>query len=321
MFNKTSSKNKINIKKKMKRSYTIKPIIFFLLLFFFFRSFAQKEIDFSINLEEGMCFELQSTILSEGSVSINEKGQENKIEHRLVIQYHVAKKTPDFYHLNFMYTDYYSTMTIGMKEITTNPKTADRLNILDASTQIAMIMNKPFLIELSHSGKILTIKENKEIAKEFKSKTKKLSPSLREQVYTVVNSFAKGEGLVSHIENWTSYIPSSSVKIGDKWTIQKDSTRTTDYTFVAETDSTYIIKGVGNSNTTITNEIQGMVMNTNKEDEFTVSIEVDKQTFLPKIISMEIESLTKTEMPDYPAFSVPPSKSYTKSTLEIRNCH
>ena len=105
---------------------------------------------------------------------------------------------------------------IGMKEITTDPKTADMLNFLSPSTQIAMMMNKPFFAELSPKGKILAVKENKDIAKEFKAKTKKLSPALREQVYLMVNSMAKSESLIANIESWTSYIPDSAVKIGDK---------------------------------------------------------------------------------------------------------
>ncbi|MDR1203680.1 MAG: DUF6263 family protein [Tannerellaceae bacterium] len=304
----------------MKSSYYIKAIIGLLFLFASSQSFAQKEIDFRFNLEEGACFEMQSTISSQSSASINNEVQENKSEYTKVLQYRVAKKAPDSYLLNFMYTDCYSTMTFGKREIIINPKTADMLNILDASTQMAMMINKPFSVELSHSGKILAIKENKDIAKAFKSKTKKLSPALREQVYSVVNSLANSEVLANHIESWINYMPASAIKIGDKWTVQKDSTRTTDYTFVAEMDSIYIIKGVGNSEITITNKVQGMTMLVNKEEEFTTYIEIDKQTFLPKIIITEIEGLTKTEMPDYPAFPVSTAQSHSTFILEKRNC-
>jgi len=193
------------------------------------------------------------------------------------------------------------------------------LNFLAPSTQIAMIMNKPFFANISPQGKILSIKENKSIAKEFEAKTKKLSPDLREQVYTMVNALVGNESLVALIKSWTSYIPDSAVKIGDKWSIQKDSS-VTNYAFITETDSTYVIEGVGNRKTTMTNKIQGMVLIVNYEEEFTTTIEIDKHTFLPKIITTESEVLTKSEMPDYPTFSMPPSQSYSTSTLKISNC-
>ncbi|NLJ82863.1 MAG: hypothetical protein GX330_07040 [Bacteroidales bacterium] len=299
----------------MKEPRFIKITIYLLLLLAPFTSFAQKEIDFRINLEKGACFEVESASLSESSAEV----QENKVEYNMVIQYHIVKKTPDFYTLNFMYTERHSTIKIGMKEITTDPKTADMLDYLSPSTQIAMMMNKPFFAELTPKGKILAVKENKNIAKEFKAKTKKLSPALREQVYLMVNSMAKKESLIANIESWTSYIPDSAVKIGDKWIVEKDST-VTYYTFVTETDSTYIIEGLGSSENTITNEIQGMVMISNNKEEFTVTIEFDKQTFLPKIITKESESLIQVEMPDYPTFSRPPTRSQGKLTLKIRSC-
>ncbi len=299
----------------MKEPRFIKITIYLLLLLAPFTSFAQKGIDFRINLENGACFEVESASLSESSAEV----QENKVEYNMLIQYRVVKKTPDFYTLNFMYTERNSTIKIGMKEITTDPKTADMLDYLSPSTQIAMMINKPFFAELTPKGKILAVKENKNIAKEFKAKTKKLSPALREQVYLMVNSMAKKESLIANIESWTSYIPDSAVKIGDKWIVEKDST-VTYYTFVTETDSTYIIEGLGSSENTITNEIQGMVMISNNKEEFTVTIEFDKQTFLPKIITNESESLIQVEIPDYPALSRPPIRSQGKLTLKIRSC-
>ena len=282
-------------------------------------SFAQKEVDFRLNLEEGMCFEEQTTALSKGTVSTGKEDKENIHEAITVTQYRVVKKTPAFYTLNFMHTDYYVKMT-GVNEFTIDPKTADKLNILNGSTQISMIMNKPFFADLSPKGKVLAVKKNKAIEKEFKTKTKKLSPALREQVYLIVNSFTSNESLVGNIEGWTSYIPPSAVKIGDKWSVQKDSA-VTEYTFVAETDSTYIIEGVGSMEETKTNEMQGIVMIIHREGEFTVAIEVDKHTFLPKTITQEMEMLGTVEMPSYPAASRPPSRSNATLTWKIRSCN
>lgn len=194
------------------------------------------------------------------------------------------------------------------------------LNILNPSTQIAMIMNKPFSAKISYKGEVIEVKENKNIEKEFKKKTKKLSPALREQVYLFINEFIKNESLPAAIENWTSCIPISTVKIGDKWTVNKDSTSTVHYTFVEETDSSYIIKGKGNTATITTNEIQEMHMTINREEEFTLTIEFDKQTFLPKIIIKESNTSTIVEIPDYPAFSQPPKHSQSTHTLKISSC-
>ena len=306
---------------KFKKS-GFKPLVctaIFSLLFGF--SFAQKEVDFQFNLEKGMCFEVQTSSTSNGTHSTGGKEQENTSETNMVFQYQVVKKTPTFYVLNFMYTDYYFKAMMGEREIIANPKKADKLNILDGSTQIAMMMNKPFYAELSPKGKVLAVKENKEIEKEFKAKTKNLSPALREQVYMMVAT-SKSEALIKNIEIWTSYMPASAVKIGDKWRIQKDSTYTTDYTFVAETDSTYVIEGVGNSKIITTNEIQkGMVMIMTNETEFTITIEVDKQTFLPKIITQEMEILGKAEIPNFPNFPQSSNKSYGTLITEIRSCN
>ena len=62
----------------MKQPRFIKTTICLLLLLASFTSFAQKEIDFRINLEEGACFEVESA-LSEGSASTGKEVQENKL--------------------------------------------------------------------------------------------------------------------------------------------------------------------------------------------------------------------------------------------------
>lgn len=303
----------------MKQSYFIKTANYLLLSFAFISVFAQKEIDFRINLKEGECFEVQSTI-SQESVSTDEKNKDSKAEFTMSIQYRVIKKTPDLYRINFMYTDYYAIVT-GIKKFKIDPKTADKLNILDGSTQIAMMMNKPFSVDLSPKGEICSIKESQIITKEFKAKTKKLSPDLCEQVYLMVNSFAGHEVLVDNIKSWTSYIPISTVKIGDQWIVMKDSS-VTRYTFVAETDSTYMIEGIGSNKKTTSNEIQkGMVLIMIQEEEFTIVVEIDKQTFLPKIITQKTEMILKNEIQNYPKFSKAPVQAHSTSTLKIRSCY
>ena len=299
----------------MKRPHYIKPIIFLMLFFVFFSSFAQKEVDFQINLKVGDGFEVESVISQDG-VSTDKNNPEHKNEITSRIQYHVEKKTPDFYSLNYMYTEYYMSMKIGKRDMVTNTKTADMLNFLSPSTQIAMMMNKPFSAELSQKGKVLSVKGNKDIEKEFKKKTKKFSPDLREQAYTMVNAIAGSEVLVNNIESWAMYIPSSIVKIGDKWSVEKDSALTY-YTFTAETDSTYIIEGVGSSKKTTNMEIQGMLMTTNTEEEFTITIEFNKHTFLPKVITKESEMSIQAEISGYPSLSNQ-SKSDVISTIKIR---
>jgi hypothetical protein len=303
----------------MRRLYFIKTAFLFFLSFILTSSFAQKEIDFKINLEVGVCFEVQTSLLSQVSTSTGKDVQENKNENNMVFQFNVTKKSHGFYHLNFMYTDFYAKV-VGSREFTVEPKTADMLNILDASTQISMMMNKPFSAELSQKGEIRNLKKNKAIEKEFKTKTKRLSPDLRKQVYFMVNSVTGNEPLVNLIESWTNYIPASAVSIGDQWNVRKDYA-STQYTFVAETDTTYIIEGVGSNKKTITNEIQkGMLMIINREEEFTINISVDKQTFLPKIIIKEVVMFIQSEIKDYPALSRPPTQSHTTSTLTIKNC-
>ena len=286
-----------------------------MLFFVFFSSFAQKEVDFQINLKVGDGFEVESVISQDG-VSTDKNNPEHKNEITSRIQYHVEKKTPDFYSLNYMYTEYYMSMKIGKRDMVTNTKTADMLNFLSPSTQIAMMMNKPFSAELSQKGKVLSVKGNKDIEKEFKKKTKKFSPDLREQAYTMVNAIAGSEVLVNNIESWAMYIPSSIVKIGDKWSVEKDSALTY-YTFTAETDSTYIIEGVGSSKKTTNMEIQGMLMTTNTEEEFTITIEFNKHTFLPKVITKESEMSIQAEISGYPSLSNQ-SKSDVISTIKIR---
>ena len=304
----------------MKKLYFIHISFLSLMLFIFLSSFAQKEIDFRINLEKGVCFETQTIILSENSMHTSKEVQKRKNESIVTIQFSVAGKKNDFYCINFMYTDYYLRVTGGVREFAIEPKKADTMNILDVSTQIAIIINKPFSAELSQKGEIIAIKGNKDVAKEFKAKTKKFSPDLRKQVYITVNSLTESKSIASLIENWTNYIPSRSVKIGDQWDVLKDSVFT-QYTFVAETDTTYIIEGIGNSKKTITNEIQnGMVMITHTEDEFSVYIEIDKLTFLPKIITKEFEVLMKSEIKEFTAFSQPPTQSHTTFILKTKNC-
>jgi hypothetical protein len=299
----------------MKKVYFITTVITLLLIFVSFYSFAQKEIDFHINIEAKACFEVETNL----SIVSKNKDKENKSESATLIRYKVVKKTPELYRLNFMYTNYYSTIEAGTREIIIDPKNADALNIFDVSTQVSLMMNKPFSAELSPKGEIRAIKENKEILKELKMRTKELSPELREGVYFVVNSMVDNNALVELIKSWTSYIPVTSVKIGDSWSIRQDST-VTYYTFVLETDSTCVIEGFGSGKKTVPSKIQGMELITMHEEDFSLIIEIDKQTFLPKIITKEIESLNKQEIKNYP-IPVPPLQSHTTSKLIIRNCN
>jgi len=295
---------------KMRIIQTIN-ITFFSLLFL--SSFAQEKIDFRISLEEKTCFDVKTTLLIQNFSATNKNKTDSESETNIITRYNVVKKTPVSYHLNMMYTDYFFKMT-GVKTFEINPNAADMLNILDGSTQIAIVMNNPFFIELSPKGKVLRTKENKTVAKEIKHKTKKLSHELQERVNIVINSLAGNEALIEQTESWTSYIPPFAVNIGEHWLVTKDSTLTS-YTFLAETDSTYIIEGIGNSKKTFNNEIQkGMVMFVDKSEDFTIHIEINKQTMLPNVISKEISALTSTEIKDFPAFSKPPTQSNCKSS-------
>ena len=300
----------------MKKAYLISTFIFFLLAFVSSYSFAQEKVDFHINLDAGACFEVEFSMIF---ASQNNMPKESKGEVTSVVRYQVVKKTSDFYRLNFMYTDYYS-VTSGIREITIDPKNADALNLFDVSTQISMMMNKPFSADVSPKGKISTVKGNKEIENEFKQKTKNLAPELRDQISFLVNSFSGDKTLVDLIESWTSYIPDSPVKIGDSWTIQQDSSLTR-YTFVAETDATYSIEGVGSKKTTINNEMMGMTMIVSTEEEYTVTIEIDKHTFLPNIIHRESDMSTISNMPSNPAISNHQAKSKNTSTIKINACN
>ena len=300
----------------MKKIYLISAFIFFLLTFVSVYSFAQKKVDFNINLDAGACFEVKS---STTSASQSNKPKESKSEVNTTVRYQVVKKTPDVYHLNFMYTEFYSATT-GIRDMIIDPKKADTLNILDVSTQTLMVMNKPFSAEVSPKGKINTVKGNKKIEAELKQKTKSLTPELRNQVSFVVNSFSEDQALEELIESWASYIPASAVKIGDSWTIQKDSTITR-YTFVAETNATYNIEGVGSKKTTVKNEIMGITMTTNSEEQYTLTIEIDKRTFLPNIIHKESDLSSTVNMPSNPAFPSQQSKSKNTSTIKINRCN
>jgi hypothetical protein len=136
----------------------------------------------------------------------------------------------------------------------------------------------------------------------------------------MVNSFSGNEALVELIESWASYIPDSVVKIGDSWIVRKDSVLT-HYTFVAETNSTYSLEGVGSKKTTANNEIMGISMTVNTEEEYTITIEIDKHTFLPNIINRESDVSITSNMPNNPAFPSQQSKSKNTSTLKINGCN
>jgi len=289
------------------------------LFFCFLPSFAQEKIDFRINLAENACFDVHTILLIQGKTPTGMDVKEMESEANTSVRYKVVMKTPASYHINLTYTDFYFKMN-AIKELIIDPKNADKLNILDISTQYAMVINKPFSIELSPEGKVISTKENKEVSKKFKKVTKKLSPDLKKQVYSSVNNLIGREALISQTESWTSYMPNYPVEIGDNWTVQNGS-EITYYTFDSETDSAYVIKGVGSNHSTTHSDLMGKVMVSHREVEFTVSIEVDKHTFLPKIITKEMDMIHKSEVKDYPAFSTPPATSRTTSTLIISNCN
>ena len=64
----------------------------------------------------------------------------------------------------------------------------------------------------------------------------------------------------------------------------------------------------------------GVSMVVNTEEEYTLAIEIDKQNFLPKIITKESEMTMTSEVQGFPALTKPPAQSHITSTLTINSC-
>lgn len=64
---------------------------------------------------------MQSTTYLSSTENVS-SDKENKFEFTSTTQFQVTKKTPLLYDLSFIYTDYYSSMKMGVKEIIVDPK-------------------------------------------------------------------------------------------------------------------------------------------------------------------------------------------------------
>lgn len=301
-----------------KRSF-YKPIVFIFCLFSTLFSFSQEEIDFQINLEEGHCFQVQTNMNSEITIQMGERKRENKNAALTIMQYQVAKKLTNSYLFDFKFVDFESKMS-GMREITISPKLADDLNILNSSTQVSLMIDRVASAEISPKGKVIKIKNNENISKDLLKKSKKLTPAMREQVQTFADGFCSTKTLTSVMDSWLDYIPDTPVKIGDHWNVEKDSLFTR-YTLVSETDTCYVIEGVGRNKVVIDNELQkGFPVTITTEETFALYLKIDKHTFLPQSITKKTEAVIKSELQNQPGFSTPPSRSRSTFTTILTPC-
>lgn len=296
-------------------------ILLVLLQLNFIYSSAQNKIDFKINLEKGACFELQQTEFSASNVVVNGEDKESSTEKVVNIRYWVEKRKDEYYSLGLMYTDYIVGMK-GYMDKRHNAREADDLNVLNVSTMVSMVLDKPLYAKITPKGVVLSAKESKNVKKELLKRTKGLSKELKETVSNTVNAFSNKKAITGKVEIWSSYIPKKPVSLGETWTVGNDSTTLINYTFVEETDNVYIIKGIGVGRRNETVNFGEATATYIGETELKIFIEIYKDSFLPKVIIRESVGSFKAywgEFEDeYKQFS---SNSFdAKNTIEIKLC-
>lgn len=284
-------------------------------------SYAQKKIAFKLNIDEGTCFELIQTDYIASIAVMNGKNSESHGETNEKTKYWVEKKNIDYYTLGFMYTDYIMEKK-GIMNQRLSAREADELNILDVSTIMSMVIDKPFFVRVSPEGVVLSVKENKAVRKELRKRTKDLSKELKENIYNMVDALSNKEAIAGKVETWSLYMPQKPVCLGETWTVSSDSNTVVKYTFAEETDSTYILRGVGVSKINVIN-IHGDITITNiGESKLKLSIEIDKKSFLPKSIAQESVGYTEAYIGEFNEGAKPSSSSTfeAKNIIEIKLC-
>jgi len=238
----------------------------------------------ALNLANGSTYYLNSTVTSVITQTI--AGQENKINVSLSFSmaFKVTGVADTVYGMEVSYNRLSMTMGRAGNAITLDSRKNDPQDL--PSTMIAVMMNKPFNIEMTKSGKVKSVTNIDKLYSAFDTFTQ-VDSARREQVKTMLMQSFGPNAFKGSIEVGTAIFPAKPVAREGKWLVNTNleapvkAAVAINYQLVDVAGGLYIIHGDG----TITSDknaapasVNGMPVKYNLNGSLISDLRVDKAT-------------------------------------------
>ena len=238
----------------------------------------------ALNLANGTTYYLNSTANSVITQTI--AGQENKINlgFAFSMAFKVTGTVDSVYNMEVSYHSLSMTMDMADNSIRFDSKKNDPQDV--QSTMVAAMMDKPFNIEMTKSGRVKSVTNLDKIFSTFDTFTQ-VDAARREQVKTMLMQSFGPNAFKGNIEVGTAIFPATPVAKEGKWTVNTilespvKSAVSVNYQLVDVVAGLYIIHGDG----TITcdknaapADVSGMPVKYNLNGSLVSDIRVDKAT-------------------------------------------
>jgi hypoxanthine phosphoribosyltransferase len=244
-----------------------------------------QHLKLSLNLKKGSTYYMTGNSNSEILQTIN--GQENKVNVGLV--YRIAFKVTDVIDSGYSMEVRYQMLKMKIKAanntVEMDSKKNDKTDI--PSTVIAAMMNKPFMIVISKSGKIRSIKNVEKMISSAFDDFPQVDAAKKEQIKNQLLQSFGGNAFKGNLEMETAVFPEVQVAKNDKWSVDTKLQST----FKMNVHTVYQLTGIGadgyhihGNGTLVTDknskpgQINGLPMKYNITGTSTTDVKTDKIT-------------------------------------------
>ncbi len=282
----------------------------FLLLFVVLAPCEAQHIKLSLNLKKGNTYFMVGN--SNSIILQNINGQENKVN--IGLAYRIAFKVINILDSGYSMEVRYQTLNMRIKTanntVEMDSRKADKQDI--PSSIIAAMMNKPFTIIMSRSGKIKSIKNIDAMFNSAFDNFPQVDPVKKAQVKTQLLQTFGGNTFKGNIELQTAVFPEREVIKKEKWTINTKLEGTfkmnvnTIYKLMDASENSYHIYGNGSMHTYKNqkpSQLNGLPVKYNLSGTSIADIKVDKtsgwvsEVKLKQAIKGNIEILDNPKAP------------------------
>ena len=238
----------------------------------------------ALNLANGATYFLNSTVNS--AITQTVAGQETKINLGLAFSmaFKVTSTADSVYSMEVSYHSLSMTMDMAGNTVTMDSKKNDPQDL--PSTMIAVMMNKPFNIEMTKSGRVKSVTNLDKIFATFDTFTQ-VDAARREQVKTMLMQSFGPNAFKGSIEVGTAIFPAAPVAKDGKWVVNTSlespvkAAVSVNYQLVDVAAGLYIIHGDGtitSDKNAAPSDINGMPIKYNLNGSMVSDIRVDKAT-------------------------------------------
>ena len=238
----------------------------------------------ALNLANGATYFLNSTVNS--AITQTVAGQETKINLGLAFSmaFKVTSTADSVYSMEVSYHSLSMTIDMAGNTVTMDSKKNDPQDL--PSTMIAVMMNKPFNIEMTKSGRVKSVTNLDKIFATFDTFTQ-VDAARREQVKTMLMQSFGPNAFKGSIEVGTAIFPAAPVAKDGKWVVNTSlespvkAAVSVNYQLVDVAAGLYIIHGDGtitSDKNAAPSDINGMPIKYNLNGSMVSDIRVDKAT-------------------------------------------